>query len=156
MLEPKPLDEFGGWLKFFFVTQWIGLVLCAVSIPVFALGVLYQFVSPAPKDGLMAFVALLDSAVTLWVARRVVRRAKDRDPAVPAEMYRWMLVLMGIGAAVLVADAVVAFALGGTPLSADDWTTLKMDSKSIQWGLVWALYFKHSKRVRAFYGETPA
>jgi hypothetical protein len=145
----KPLDEFGGWLRFFLIVTWIGVVMCVIALPIFA----FTLFDADPKTRWEAGVALFDAAATLWISRMIIKRVKDREPGVPAEMRLLMIVSMTLGAAVLLGDVLIYWAHGAWPPSGEDYISLRADSKSIQWGLLWFLYFKFSRRVKTYYGE---
>ena len=143
----KPLDEFGGWLRFFHVVVWIGVVFCAVALPIFA----FTLFDSDPKTRWEAAVALFDALATLWISRMILKRVKDRDPSVPGEMRLLMLVSLTLGFAVLLGDGLIYWSYGTWPPTGEDYFSLRADSKSIQWGLIWFLYFKFSRRVKIYY-----
>ncbi|MBI5209031.1 MAG: DUF2569 family protein [Elusimicrobia bacterium] len=151
---PAPLNEFGGWLRFFQVANWIGVAVCGAMAALCALSTLGAETAGQVAE---ALVTTADLGVTAWLTCRLLRPIKDRSPRTPARVIR----LIGWIAALTV---LFAFLEAGAALWANGGQWTDADTRSMRgsfhalvWCGVWTSYFRRSRRVRAYYGlDRPA
>ena len=142
----KPLNEFGGWLRFFQVTCWLTLIIFAVNGALAVAAVFNQF----SFQKLIVFSVLLAGVVVilslLW---KILRLLKVQSPKTPEQIAK-KISLVAICAVIFsLVDTFSGLWLFQMSLS---FSSLMGLLRPIVWFLVWSSYFKKSKRVNSHYG----
>lgn len=135
----KPLNKFGGWLKFFWVINLISLLIYFFAfIGKFAL--LHQNTSQSTIHFILAQFDYAQSAVFIFC---ILKYLKKQEPATPQKIVYF---LFASGLVTLAIMVFKVFIPGGADIT---------PSENMVWFyiMVWALYFKESKRVNAYYGN---
>ncbi|MFH1692275.1 MAG: hypothetical protein ABIC68_06920, partial [Candidatus Omnitrophota bacterium] len=66
----KPLDQFGGWLKFFYIIQWINLVLGGIAALLIALTI---FTAENVTDSVVALISFFNGLVLLVLFYKIIK-----------------------------------------------------------------------------------
>jgi hypothetical protein len=141
----KPFNEFGGWLRFFWITN---LLIFITTSLVFIMNCL----SYALRENVVlcaGFIMLqLGFFLDAVFAFKILQYLKERNPANPNK------ILLLLFASMLISLPGLCF------IESMPFEIIKPSSNSIisitQQGmylLVWSMYFRESKRVKTFYGE---
>ena len=83
----KPLDQFGGWLKFFYIANWVNIGIIAVSVPLLAFG---MAVSKGTFDYGDLAITLIGSLIELIFLINIVRIIKIKNPVTPSNIVRFL------------------------------------------------------------------
>ncbi len=138
---PKPLNQFGGWLRFFQVFIWFFVVLLFISVAGFlALSLVGRIQQPWSSINMIRICSAIVLFPLILIIAIKIRLRIPTIPTILGELLIAVTVVQIIGAAV---EAIIkqkhATLLAGPIVQAI-------------WAGIWILYFKNSKRVKAFYG----
>ena len=142
----KPLNEFGGWLRFFQVTCWLTVVVFVVNVFLSVAAILKQF---SLQRVLVFSVLITGIAIILSLLWKVLRLLKVKSPEVPAQIIKKILLVTVFTVAFSLVDVLSGLWLYQTSPSASSLVGLV---RPIVWYLIWSTYFRKSKRVQAHYG----
>lgn len=140
----KPVNEFGGWLRFFWFWAMINLILVLASTPIYYSGIL-------PEDFSLTFAEeicsiIFSSAYILAMALMLLSFTK-KTPSTPNFLFNisisafWILIMQAIFFGILDQRGFLEsfeFPNGGL------------------WLPVLSIYLQKSKRVKAYYGSNTA
>ena len=147
---PKPLDQFGGWLKFFYVILWIGAVSLIVVSVLIGFALLTE--GSMLEKRIMA-ISLVELSVTTVLIIKILRLVKTKQPDVPTQIFRLMVIVVLVALSFGAIEAIVLYLANGF----EGLKELKDTGKGILSNLtsfaIWSSYFMTSKRVRAYYGD---
>ena len=136
----KPLNEFGGWLTFFYLSLWVKLVL-------FLGESLLWLVKLMNRTAFIPFALeyFFEYLLLSMVIVNMLKIVKKPDPTVPNKMFLLLLLyllffLMFAGIQALVSR------LTNHPIGAYS------GSGDLTWGCLFIPYFFQAKRVKAYYG----
>jgi len=133
----------GGWLRFFQVMSYLGLISSALAILAFP--VMHLFVEGV-VDRLVDLVALIfELSPGLIFSFLIVRALPVREPDIPARLKS----LLGYYLGITLLFYVILTAAFKTGHLTDKPSPFIGD---IVYYAIWASYFNKSKRVRAYYG----
>jgi hypothetical protein len=142
----KPLNEFGGWLYFIYITLWIKLIFI-VGVSLLSL---FRLIVPAASIPFaLNWLSLITGFIYSVVIINMLKIFKKADATVPNQMGCLLVlylcnVLIMLGGGILVSHLIhqhVGF--------------LSPNGDYI-WYCSLLLYFLHSKRVKVYYGANIA
>lgn len=147
----KPLDQFGGWLKFYYITKWLAAILGFLAIVVFALAII---VSEALPEMAYQFLYLLDGVALTVTSILVIRILRVKEQTVPKKVIRLILVYAVITVVLTVIQMYMVneFAMKDIVVANELKELGRGMIKTLIWTAFWANYFKKSKRVISYYG----
>ncbi len=146
----KPLDQFGGWLKFFLVIQWINIVICGLTV---LIALLTMITAETFAQALEPVFLFFYSIMIILLCLRIVKALKIKAPETPGRIIKlltWVLSAAFIYA--ILEWSYYYFSQGPSELST---TTTKSGGDVIRiliWYAIWTSYFKKSARVAKYYG----
>ena len=146
----KSLNQFGGWLKFFYITQWIVIILCVV----FTLQVVLLIFGAENTNEMIEFLfASLKSLITLILFIKIIKRIKKRDVSIPNQIVKLMTWVVMFTVIFAICEGFMYYlTLGREGLS--NLTKMGEDLfRILIWYAIWASYFKKSQRVFSYYGK---
>jgi len=146
----KPLNEFGGWLRFFQVICWLTLIVYGVNVFVITGLVLDQ---PTPQKIFSFVVLIFGIGFLLFLIWKILRLLTVKAPEIPGRIVKKMLVFTIVAALFSLADTCFSYWIYGMALSFRD---ARDFLRPIAWYLIWSSYFRKSKRVVAHYGANAA
>jgi len=146
----KPLNEFGGWLRFFYIGLWISLVASILEV------VLYLFLLFKAAD----FVHLIEASFlflrAIFVAflfSWLIRTVKKKDLVTPDETLGLMAWYFWVSLGVFLFVVILEY----FPLAVDPLKIVLSYGRVILsllvWYGIWSTYLKKSKRALAYYGK---
>jgi len=149
----KPLNEFGGWLKFFQVIN----VFCLTLLMLYFLSTLYYaagaFSSKIPfTNELKLSIAFMFTLFPLLIfyTFKILKSLKIKSPGIPDEIsgyIRYILIFSVIA-------GVVEISFFGSPdLSGIIYDISRSLVQPIVINLIWIAYFRKSVRVKEYYGQ---
>jgi hypothetical protein len=141
----RPLNEFGGWLKFFYITMWIGLV----ALPIYMLLLLPGLFGGA-RGAVYWLVILIDDAICVFLGYKIIRAIKKREADTPNRLIRLLAFVLLVGVIFAVPEIYFGRIVRGME---GVWEVVKAVIKVIIWFFVWTTYFRKSKRILAYYGK---
>ena len=146
----KPLDQFGGWLKFFYVMQWVSVVAWGIFTLLFVLSILG---AENFHETIEFSIAFFDALITLILCIKIVRAIKRKDTYIPNRMIQLMTWLVIFTALFAVCEGLFYYATLGVEGLSNLAETGKGLFRVLIWYVIWTDYFKKSKRVLAYYGQ---
>ena len=153
LVAAKPLNEFGGWLRFFQVTCWLNVVVLVLVLPVFLIA-LFAENKPAGIAEDLSMVA--DAAVSLYLIRRILQVVQVPAKESSENIRGWLKIMLGLSLGFVALNLVIAYWKHGGAWSKDAEDVLRGAKAGVGWPLIWLGYFQQAKRVKAFYGEAAA
>jgi len=149
----KPLDQFGGWLKFYYVMQWIAVFLAVTGIML----MLATIASKSNAERLYIQLLVLESIIAIIILVLIQRCVKIKDPTIPKRIINLLLVLLGVALVFTVfqALAVYYFPYPGIDIAKELKDLSRHAASSASTCAIWISYFKKSRRVAAYYESIP-
>jgi hypothetical protein len=141
----KPLNEYGGWLRFFYITNWIHIVSLVYVVLIFL-----PLLSGRPLDSFYWFSFLVDSGLRVFFVYKIVRVIKKQEVDTPDRIARLLTCVLLVPCFVVVPKIYFARLVAGAPgVRAAVITVIN----AAVWFCIWTAYFRKSKRVLAYYGK---
>ena len=147
----KPLNEFGGYLVFFRISNFVFFIISLVSVPLLLLAVVRTIAEnmPTATSALIFSLSLTISSILIFKMLKVL---KIQESFVPKKIVNFIFLLTIFSISFSLLNFVSKFLfLGFNQETAME--TSKQMINSIVWFLIWRSYFKKSKRVLAYYGK---
>ena len=148
---PKPLNEFGGWLKVFWALWWIQFILGVLLL----LCVAFSLVKWTPgefRNIQNILLALIPWSIPTIFAILSFSVIKIKSPGTPNKIARILCLYFVVAVSVWIPLA----SLGMRP---PIWGRELFEAVIIAavvllaYSIIWVLYFRKSKRVLSYYGE---
>jgi hypothetical protein len=140
----KPLSKLGGWLKLFYVTLWIGMVLLAYML------LLLPGLFSRPVDAFYSFVSLIDYGLRGFLGYKIIKVTKKKEAVTPDRILRLLTYILLVGCLFAAPRIYFARLVYGMPGVRGIVISV---IEIIVWVFICATYFKKSKRVLAHYGK---
>jgi len=145
----KPLDEFGGWLRFFEITSWIGVVVIS-GLCMFLLLALAGV--ERTGDFMSILISAVDSIVYVVLMIKLLKIIRIKDPETPSKVVGFLKLVVLFTVLFTVCDIISAYFF----FDKKEFLELagvngKAITQAVFWFLVWRSYFTKSKRVEAYY-----
>jgi len=144
----KPLNEFGGWLRFFSVACWFGLLLWCTAIFVLIIGILGDSAVSGKIDFL---ISVVDGIIYIVLISKILRILKTRDSMIPKKIIDymgWILIFTFIFEFCHIGFYYYTL---GYEASGNVAESGKVIVKMLFWYATWTAYLRKSKRVLAYY-----
>ncbi len=155
---PKPLNEFGGWLRFFLGLWWVHLISASLQL----VNVSFFLVGGIPADPIRLLEILLLVSIqwsipiifAFWVIRTVRIKAADTPNRIVKILYRYFVAFFSVW---ILLPRISYFA-ELTPPDTTYYANLLQNLiiAAVILGVyssIWFLYFRKSKRVLTYYGK---
>ena len=153
----KPLNEFGGWLKFF---QLIN-VFCLILVMLYSLSTLYYaagaFSSKIPfTDELKLSAAFMFTLFPLlfYYTIKILKALRIQSPHIPDEISGYIRNIMIFS--VIAGIVEVSYLKSSPDMTQQAYDLFRSLIQPIIMNLIWLLYFRKSVRVKEFYGKNAA
>jgi len=138
----KPLNEFGGWLRFFWVINLLSLIFLCLSV----ISNFLSYMNSGSSTIYVSFIVTqLTSSLAALLTWYILRFLKKQDPAIPIKS----MILLGASVVVILPQL---FFKENLPFNLITYSNLDVGFMNI-FTLVWIGYFQKSKRVKAYYGK---
>lgn len=149
----KPLNEFGGWLKFFQIINVFLIILILlyfVSTAYFAAGAFSSKI-PFTKELKLSIVFMFTLFPLLYFfTGKILRLLKVKSPEVPDDISRYIVYIIIVSVSAGIAE--ILFFHSGD-FSKFIFSIFKSVIQPLVINIIWLAYFRRSKRVKEFYGE---
>lgn len=146
----KPLNEFGGWLRFFQVVNLIGVIIFPIILLLVVIG---TFTDYNYKNAVESLVTMVDIAISVYFSIRILQIIKKRDISVPAAIIKYLLLIMIFSLVFLAIEIpIILWANDGQWTQADT-ASARSSLQTVVSYLIWSAYFRKSKRVDLYYGN---
>jgi len=155
----KALDEFGGWLRVYFVLNVVSLVLGVIAlVPTGGMILLFRSSGPFgsyPDDvrGALLWVSMLSLLVLAFMGLcfYILRVIRIRETDIPTRISVATILMFFICLLLDLGHAAFGYIF---PASQEGWFGEFGSSilTGAVWTTVWVLYFLRSRRVRLYYG----
>lgn len=87
----KPLNQFGGWLSFFHITNWI---IVSIQASYFVLAVIGIF-TVDEYGAVEISIDIVTYSIYLSIIFRMIMATKIKDPSIPRKIVGYVRVLFG-------------------------------------------------------------
>jgi len=144
----KPLNEFGGWLFFFYFTLIIGLIVYPIVLILMFIGV---FATENSKQIIEFIVYTVDISISFYFLIQIIRIVKDKDPSVPERIINYLKLIMIFSLILLVFEIPIILWANDGQWTSDDSRSVRSSLQTIITYLIWRKYFRSSKRVMMYY-----
>lgn len=150
----KPLNEFGGWLRFFQIANIIGIVIGFIMVLIFIAAFFLSLADGenfSNLDKATFIFIMIEIPVFMYFTVRILQYLKIKSPDTPgniSKMIQYILILTII-------TGVIEFAVYLSFHNASDqlFDTVKGTIQSLISATIWLTYFKKSVRVKQHYGR---
>jgi len=149
----KPLNEFGGWLRFFQIINIIGVVFLGISIFMSTLAIADLFMAQNYKVMVELIVIALEIIIMFILTLRILWVLKIRDKCIPITIRRCLLWILIFSIIFLGAEISVVYWINGGKLLNEDYQSFRGSIQTVIFCLIWLSYFKISKRVSLYYNR---
>ena len=141
----KPLNEFGGWLRFFYIANWIQIVSLVYVVLVFL-----PLLPGGPLSAAYWFSFAVDSGLRVFLVYKTIQETKKQEAVTPDRLVRLLACILLVVCLVAVPKIYLARLVVGVPGVK---AALIVAGNITLWFCVWTAYFRKSKRVLAYYGK---
>lgn len=145
----KPLDQFGGWLKFFYIIQWLNFILWGITILAIMLAI---FIAGSAAKVIEYLISFFNVIAIVFLCFRIIKIVRKKETSTPKQIIKlmtWIVFTVSIFA--FFEGIFYYFTLGINGLSNLS-ETFRDIIRILTWYAIWTNYFKKSKRVAAYYG----
>lgn len=151
----KPINQFGGWLRFFQVMN----IIAVIALPILSLFLLFAvggtLATGDPFGALYFGIGIVEMVAAFVISIVILIELSKRDIAVPRKIQK--LLTIEVAFAVICGGIVVPLSDFSPALESDAIIdTLKGIVQSIGYFVVWNKYFGQSRRVQAVYSQGTA
>lgn len=146
----KPLDQFGGWLKFFYIMQWVAIILQTIFTLLFAFSIFRTENTNKIIELLIAFFGGLVGVILYIGIVNVTREKSTYVPSRIIQLMRWVVIFTVVFA---VCEGLLYYLTLGTEGLSNLIETGRGLIRILIWYFIWTNYLKESKRVLAYYGQ---
>jgi len=150
----KPLNEFGGWFRFFQIINIIGVVLLGISVLLSTLAIASFFLQQNYKGAIELIIMILKIIVTMILALKILWILKIKDECIPVTIRRCLLWILIFSIIFLGVEISVVYWINGGKLLNEDYQSFRGSIQTVIFCLIWMSYFKISKRVSLYYNTT--
>lgn len=146
----KPIDEFGGWLRFFQVTNIIAVVVLLAAMLIYLLATLASAMEGSLVEVGYYGVSVIQVAISAVLSVLVLIQLTKRNRSVPEKIKKLLTieVLVAIGCGVVLVPISSAYE-NIDPEAVSE--TVKGIGQSIGYYLIWSRYFTVSERVHSVF-----
>jgi len=141
----KPLDEFGGWLRFFQIICYLNIIF-SITVMLMSLEMLLQ-----EGQFINHLLALAQLSLITFFLIRIVRIVTLRNPQTAAlisdYLYRMFLVAVGY----FLLNTLITMIKNNWTWSLENTQALAAALQTMLWCAIWRTYFARSRRVKAYY-----
>ncbi|MBF0571080.1 MAG: multidrug efflux RND transporter permease subunit [Candidatus Omnitrophica bacterium] len=138
----------GGWLAFYYVALWSGLIWSIVAGAAFLLICLFKSVGLNDLITLCSFILVRIIYIYLFV--QMIKAYKNKNSMTPNIIVNLMTQVIGVAIAAFFIFVILEYSFFSAHLLQ---TVLGLLISPICWYYIWKTYFKKSKRVALFYGN---
>ena len=149
----KPLNEFGGWLRFFQITNIIGTVFLIIVIALSILSTVSLLITAEYKEVVGMIVMTIDITITVGFTIMILWNIKKKDESTPAKIRYYLLLILIFSLVFLVIEIPVTNWICDRKLSFINFQYFQDAARSVIFCLIWMSYFKKSKRVSLYYNN---
>ena len=146
----KPLDQFGGWLKFFYVMQWASVISWTIFTLLFVLSI---FAADNFSEAIEFVIAIFDAIIALILYIKIIKVMKKKETYTPNRIIKLMTWLVIFSAIFAACEGLLYYLTLGIKGLTELAETGKGLFRILIWYTIWTNYFKRSKRVLAYYGK---
>jgi len=150
----KPLDQFGGWLNFFYVGHLVCIIYLVGASLIYALAI---FAVGGGSKAMLVLIGLLHSIITVILCIKIVKILKIKELDTPQKVVKimtWLVIL----AVIFAFCNILIYSFNDIP-EVEDYSGLDRLARTVFRVIgaiigyaIWKSYFKKSKRVIAYYG----
>ena len=149
----KPLDEFGGWLKAYYVLMIIGVIAGMVAL-LLSPAALFEFKESAGiPGGLFGLIIIKLCGIPLLILGfYALSIIKKREPRIPSLLAIFLIINVIVSVFMSLCESHWASLHPLLPVRYQPQNFFFSAIQKIGLGLIWFQYFRVSKRVKLYYG----
>ncbi|GMT48766.1 MAG: hypothetical protein IEMM0008_0305 [bacterium] len=137
----RPIDDFGGWLRFFQIDNWLVILALIFDIVDLSMGLKdLGTVKAVIRDSL----TIIEFTAYIYMTYKMLNVIQLKSADIPNIISKLLLTLLILSASFLV---IKMFVTSEMPM-----TSVKIMGGEVFYFIAWANYFERSKRVKAYYG----
>ena len=148
----KPFDQFGGVLRFFYITKWVAAFIGVVATAVL---IFAAFHAETGLSSLYYSLSLIDAVTLTVTAVLVITILKNKNKEIPGKVVKLITIYTAIATLAALAQLYLlsSFTLGGIEDPQKELADVGREAiKTLIWAGIWIRYFRTSKRVITYYG----
>lgn len=141
----RPLDEFAGWLRFFYFIVFINLILNFV----FGVTIIEElFTKP---DKILTLASIVQWVFILLIFYLIIKIIQKREADVPENIKDYLFYIFVIAIIHFVFNTAVTLIIYKRSWNSDNTMAFVSAIRNMIWTAIWRSYFEYSKRVKAYY-----
>lgn len=147
----KPLNQFGGYLKFFFIIQWVNFIFCGLTalialLTMISVKTLIRTIEP--------MILFFYSIVITSLCFKIIKSIKKQTTETPRQIIKLLTWILSAAFIFTILEWSCNYFIPA-PAESSSSTIIELTGSIIRvliWYAIWTSYFKKSKRVAAYYG----
>jgi len=147
----KPLDEFGGWLFYFYIMRIISLICTVILLLLIFTQVLFlsDINQIALLERLMSSVYYI---IYFFITFNILRNIKIKLNITPHKIVNYLKTLLIITLIALPIEFIITYLINDKTMTPAGFNIIFNFLLFVAFCLIWIEYFKYSDRVELFYG----
>jgi hypothetical protein len=143
----KPLNEFGGWLSFFYIISWLAtigfIMLVLTTLPAI-------FKVSKPLEIVAILIYYIGDGINAFLNFKIVKVITVKDAKTPNKVLTLVTWISLLTVLFIIPGLWLDYILRGGKAATE---MGKGVIKVLVWYFIWTSYFQKSKRVFAYYGK---
>ena len=148
----KPLNEFGGWLTLFRISNLLGAALLSAAIVFLSMATMMHL---NLKLLLASFLIIAESSLTLYFIVKILRALKIKEKETPGKIIGYLKYSFIATVIFSAIEITLNMASHAWIWTGDDMSSLRLTIQAGIYFVIWSGYFKNSRRVAAYYAPAP-
>ncbi len=144
----KPINEFGGWLRFFQISNIISLIIFPFLLILMFIEIFIDF---NYKQAIEFSIVIIDLVITMYFIIKILGIVQKNDSEVPERIIYYLKMIMIFSLIFLIFEIPATLWANNGEWTNDDSASVRGSLQSIITFLIWRSYFRKSKRVNLYY-----
>ena len=141
----RPLDEFAGWLRFFYFIVIMNIAFHFVS----GITLIEELIKQ--PDKILTLGTIAQWAFTISMFLIIIKIIQQRNPEVPENIKEYLFYIFVVAILHGLFYTVVTILIFKREWSTENTMAFTSAVQNMIWATVWRSYFERSKRVKAYY-----
>lgn len=148
----KPLNQFGGWLRFFQVVNILGLVVMPIAVIISLVAGVAMLGLGDPFGFLYFGIGIVDLSVYFALTIMILIQLSKRESTVPAKIQK--LLTIQVAVSIVLGLSMIPISDFSPNIGTETALEIFRDiGRAISFYVVWNMYFGKSERVQAVFAE---
>lgn len=147
----KTFDQFGGWLKFFQICNYIGIVVGGLMTLYVILNIGKVLSKLDVMGSIVLILSLIYEFIIIILFYKMVDNIEERHPSVVEEINQYFKIIFVSTIILMVLNIFLIFYIKSGTSNIFAKNILRTGMNNLVYCSIWMTYFKISKRVKEYY-----